>query len=55
MSFCDFLEVIIKLSYFGLYGLGKRAVLVLNESKSEGWEKNWKRYFGESQPDIGEK
>lgn len=38
MSCCDdFSVVYISLSSYSLHGVGKRAVLILNDSKSEGW------------------
>jgi len=40
MGYCgDFSEIYIKLPNFSFHGFGKRAALVLNDSKSEGWEK----------------
>lgn len=35
----DSSEIFIKLSNFSLHGFRKRAAFVLNDSKSEGWEK----------------
>lgn len=42
----------IKLFHFSLHHAEKRAVLVLNDFISEGWEKNWK-FSLENKPDIG--
>ena len=40
MSCCgNFSEISIKLSSFNFQGMRKRAVLVLNYSRSKGWEK----------------
>lgn len=41
-SCCDFYDIYVKLSNFSLHGFEKMAVLILNDSKSEGWEKNCK-------------
>lgn len=48
MNCCShFSETVIKLSNFNLQGYGKEAALGFSNSKSEGWEKNWKYSFGE--------
>lgn len=43
MSCCSgFPQVCIRLSHISFRAFGKRAVLVLSDSNSEEWEKNWK-------------
>ena len=39
MNCCDFSGVCIKLSHFRLHNFRKREILVLNNLKSERWEK----------------
>ena len=39
MNCCDFSGVCIKLSHFRLHNFRKREILVLNNLKSESWEK----------------